>query len=203
MRSRAQNLFAVTYRNVPGKGVFAQGGLKFQTEESAMRRQYAAVLRTAPLEVLLGEASLWVLWPSTAAIWAFPLLLWRFSTDVAVLAAIGLFLAVQIAHMLFYRQWLNYAGFVLGNRALQGLVYAGSAAGFWFSGQWMKALALAAWLLLMATGVVQVVFTVPFLPLLTRLFSARPADQALWNVACTHARRTGIPVRDLQSAPKR
>jgi hypothetical protein len=67
----------------------------------------------------------------------------------------------------------------------------------------MKALALAAWLLLMATGVVQVVFTVPFLPLLTRLFSARPADQALWNVACTHARRTGIPVRDLQSAPKR
>ncbi len=46
-----------------------------------------------------------------------------------------------------------------------------------------KAMALAVWLALMATGVVQVLFTVPFTPALKRLFELGPADQALRNVA--------------------
>ena len=198
MSQPAKDLFAVEFRNYPGKGLYLKGGLKFKTDEDEMRRRYRPVLRLAPLEVLLGEAALWVLWPSTAAIWAFPLLLWLFRIDVAVLADIGVFLAVQVANLLFYSRPLNYAGFILGNRALQALAYAGCAVGLWFWGGPLKVLALAMWLLLMATGVVQVVFTVPFLPLLTRLFSQLPADQALWNIACSHAREAGIPLKELE-----
>ena len=189
MSAPSKSLFAVGYRNVPGKGVFASGGLKFASDEGALREQYADVLKTVPLETLLGEAALWVLWPSTAAIWAFPLLLWRLSVDMAVLASIALFLTVQVGHMLFYARRLNYAGFVLGNRALQLIVYAVWGIAFWRMDAPPKLVALAAWLLLMASGVVQVVFVVPFMPLLKRLFALRPADQALRNVALDHARR--------------
>ncbi len=179
----SQDLFAVEFRDVPGKGVVAAGGLKFQDDEQSLRRRYGVVLQSVSLEVLLGEAALWVLWPSTIAIWAFPLLLWRLSIDIAVLAAIGLFLAVQIAHMMFYRRWLNYAVFVLANRALQVVVYAGCAALFWSDGAPRKAIAAGVWLAVMATGVAQVIFVVPFLPLLKSFFNPRPADQALQNVA--------------------
>ncbi len=185
----AQDLFAVGFRDVPGKGVVAAGGLKFQDSEEALRRRYSRILERISLHVLIGEAALWVLWPSTVAIWMFPLLLWRLSADIAVLAAIGLFLAVQIAHMMFYRRWLNYVVFVLANRALQLVAYAGCAALFWSHGAPGKALAAAVWLLLMATGVVQVIFVVPFMPILKSFFAQRPADQALQNAARYHERR--------------
>jgi hypothetical protein len=192
-----KNLFDVEFRNAPGKGVFASGGLKFQSDEQELRRRYARVLNMVPLETLLGEAALWVLWPSTAAIWAFPLLLWPLPVDVAVLYAIGLFLTVQVAHMRFYSRRLNYAGFVLGNRALQGLGYIAGAAAFWRTGEGTKALALGAWLVLMASGVLQVIFVVPFVPILKRILELRPADQALENVVQYHLRhQTGPhPVR--------
>ncbi|MBI3696148.1 MAG: hypothetical protein HY238_15085 [Acidobacteria bacterium] len=189
MSRSSNNLFAVEYRNVPGKGVFASGGLKFQASEDEMRREHQALLRRVSLNTLLGEAALWVLWPSTAAIWAFPLLVWRLPIDMAVLAAIGLFLAIQIAHMLFYAQRLNYVGLLMGNRALQAVVYAACIAAFWLHGDWQRALAAGVWLVVMATGVVQVIFTVPFMPILKRLFALRPADQALQNVARYHGRR--------------
>ena len=189
MSAPSKDLFAVEFRNVPGKGVFASGGLKFQDDENALRRRYAKVLDTVSLNTLLGEAALWVLWPSTIAIWIFPALLWRLSIDVAVLVSIGVFLVAQIVHMLFYARWLNHVVFVLGNRALQILAYAACAAAFWIHGGPARPIALTAWLLLMATGVVQVVFVVPFLPILKRLFALRPADQALRNVACYYERR--------------
>jgi hypothetical protein len=177
------DFFAVSYRNVPGKGVFASGGLKFASDEAELRRQYAAALEQSPLAALLGEAALWVLWPSTAAIWAFPFLLWWLRIDLAILADIGLFWLVQIATMLFYSRPLNYAVFVLGNRLLQALGYALAAAAIWWLGAPLKALALAVWLLIMAFGVAQVIFVVPFVPLLRRLFDGTPADQALRRIA--------------------
>jgi len=194
-----KDLFAVEFRNIPDKGIFLKGGLKFRSDESETRRRYKPLLRRVPLEILLGEAALWVLWPSTAAIWIFPLLLLRLRIDIAVLVDIGIFFAVQIADMLFYSRTFNYVGFILANRALQALLYAMWGVWLWFSGGPAKVLALGAWLLLMATGVVQVVFTVPFLPLLTRVFSKLPADQALWRVACVRAREAGIPLDQLES----
>jgi hypothetical protein len=188
------DFFAVQYRNVPGKGVFAAGGLKFQRDETELRREYAPVLQHVSLESLLGEAALWVLWPSTAAIWAFPVLLWRLRTDFAILADIGVFWAVQIATMLFYARPLNYAVFVLGNRALQALAYAAAAAAMWFLGEPMKIVALAGWLLAMAFGVVQVIFVVPLVPLLRRLFEGTPADRALRFIARNYLREK--PVRE-------
>src|SRR5262249_39275950 len=124
MAACPEDLFAVEFRDVPGKGVVAARGLKFQEGEQALRRRYNAALQTTSLNVLLGEAALWVLWPSTIAIWAFPLLLWRLPIDISILVTIGLFLAIQIAHMTFYRRRLNYAAFVLANRALQVTAYA-------------------------------------------------------------------------------
>lgn len=192
MSVRSTNLFSVEFRSIAGKGLFAAGGLKFQDDEPALRRRYGFLLKLVPLDVLLGEAALWVLWPSTAAIWAFPFLLWPLAIDRAVLAAIAVFLAVQVAHMLFYAQRLNYAVFVLGNRALQVILYAAGALFFWHAGAITKIIALAGWLLLMATGILQVIFVVPFLPLLKYWFDRRPADQALRNIARYHARRAGL-----------
>lgn len=192
MRAGPRDIFAVEFRNVAGKALFGPGGLKFE-DEAKLRRRYAAVLEKTPLETLLGEAALWVLWPSTAAIWVFPVFLLRFSIDVAALASIGVFLVVQLAHMAFYSRRLNYALLVLGNRVLQGVYYAGWAAAFWRMGAATKVLALAVWLVLMATGVLQVIFVVPFLPVLKRVFARRPADQALHNVARYHERRSEPP----------
>ena len=192
MTPLSKNLFAVEFRNVPGKGLFASGGLKFKTDEATLRRQCAPLLDRVSIHTLLGEASLWVLWPSTAAIWVFPFLVWRLSIDWAILASIGVFLAVLVLNMLFYSRRLNYGVLVLGNRALQGVAYAGFAVAFWRTGMPVKIVALAAWLLLMALGVVQVIFVIPFVPLLKRVFARSPADQALRNVARHHARRAGI-----------
>jgi hypothetical protein len=189
----AEDFFAVSYRNVPGKGVFAIGGLKFHSDEAELRRKYARALESARLDALLGEAALWVLWPSTAAIWAFPLLVWRLRIDWAILADIGVFWAVQIVTMLFYSRPLNYGVFVLGNRGLQALAYAGFALWFWRAETAMKVVFLAAWLILMAFGVVQVIFVVPFVPLLRRLFERTPADQALRHIARRYEREKPSP----------
>jgi len=183
-----RDLFAVAYRNVPGKGLFASGGLKFQ-EEAALRREYGRVVERMGLEALIGEAAVWVLWPSTAAIWIFPWLLWLWRADAAVLASVGVFLVVQAAHMLFYARWLNYVGFVLANRLLQAVAYLGFVAAFWAAGSKAKAAGVTAWLVLMALGAAQVVFLAPFVPLLKVFFRRSPADQALMLVAKTAAGR--------------
>lgn len=189
MPAPPNDLFAVPFRSVPDKGLFAAGGLLFEGQEADIRREHAAALRKASLETLLGEATLWVLWPSTVAIWVFPFLLWKLPVDRAVLADVGVFLGVQIAHMLFYARWLNYALFALGNRAVQVMAYAAAGGWFWIAGQRGKIVALAAWLAFMALGVLQVIFVTPFLPLLKAVLSRRPANQALRNVARYHARR--------------
>lgn len=184
------NWFAVEYRNVAGKAVFTRGGLKFGSDETALRKQYAPALERVALETLLGEAAVWVLWPATAAIWAFPPLVWRLSVDRAILAAAGVFLLVQIAHMLFYARGLNYVVLVLANRLVQALLYTGAVAAMLRADQPGKAAALAAWLLLMALGVLPVIFSVPLAPLLKRVLPRPPADQALGHVARYHQRAT-------------
>jgi len=180
--------FTLHYRRVPGKGLFAAGGLRFRTEEADLCRDHPALLDRVPFARLLGEAALWVLWPSTAAIWAFPALLARLSVDYAILADIGLFLAVQVVTMLFYARPLNYALVLLGNRPLQAVVYLVWAVWMWRSGVPGKIVALAVWFPLMAFGIAQVIFVTPFLPLLKVLFSRAPADQALHQVARRHSR---------------
>jgi hypothetical protein len=187
----AEDFFDVPYRNIPGKGVFATGGLKFHNDEDELRQKYARALQSVRLEALLGEAALWVLWPSTAAIWVFPFLVWRLRIDWAILADIGVFWAIQIVTMLFYSRSLNYGVFILGNRALQALAYAAFAAGFWLAGTPLKVVSLAVWLILMAFGIVQVIFVIPFVPLLRRLFDRTPADQALRFIA--HQYEPGKP----------
>lgn len=189
MSYAAKDPFAVEYKTVPGKGLFVAGGLRFMTEEAEFRREHRAVVSRVPFQRLLGEASLWVLWPSTAAIWAFPALLWRLRVDYALLADIGVFLAVQVATMLFYARGLNYALLVLGNRPLQAVAYLAWAVVFWrIDGPGARVLALAVWFLLMAFGIAQVIFVTPFLPLLRVLFSRTPADQALRHVVRRYSR---------------
>lgn len=189
MPPSSQDPFSVEYRTVPGKGLFAAGGLRFKTEESDLRRDYPAALNQVPFGRLLGEAALWVLWPSTVAIWAFPLCLQFLRVDYAILADIGLFLAVQLATMLFYSRQLNVALFVLGNRPLQAGVYLVWGIVFWRAGVPSRILPLVIWFLLMAFGVAQVIFVTPFLPLLRGLFARSPADQALRHIARCYAAR--------------
>ncbi len=182
MAPSPQDPFSVEYRTIPGKGLFVAGGLRFKTEESDLRRDYPTVLDRVPFARLLGEAALWVLWPSTAAIWAFPAFLEFLRVDYALLADIGLFLTVQLVTMLFYSPALNLALFVLGNRPLQAGVYLAWGLVFWHAGVPSRILPLAIWFFLMASGVAQVIFVTPFLPLLRGLFSLPPADQALRHI---------------------
>lgn len=194
MPPSSQDPFSVEYRAVPGKGLFAAGGLRFKTEESDLRRDYPTVLDQVPFPRLLGEAALWVLWPSTLAIWAFPVLLWLLRVDFALLWTIGLFLAVQVISMLFYARRLNYVLFVLGNRLLQTVVYSLWALALWRMGAPLKVVALGSWLLLMAGGIAQVIFVTPFLPVLKWLFAHSPADQALFQVTRGYAQRLKEPI---------
>ncbi len=189
--AKSKDPWLAEYRRVPGKGLFLAGGLRFQTEEDAFRREFRKALERAPFERLLGEAALWVLWPSTAAIWVFPALLWRLRVDYALLADIGVFLAVQVATMLVYARRLNYALVVLGNRPLQGVVYLAWAFALWRAGETAKLPALAVWFALMAFGVAQVIFVTPFLPVLRLLFARAPADQALRQVARRYQKEPG------------
>jgi hypothetical protein len=188
MSRAAQDPFAVTYRQVAGKGIFAAGGLRFKTEEADLRREFPDVVKRIGVGRLLGEAALWVLWPSTVAIWAFPALLWRLRVDYAILADIGVFLGIQLVTMLFYSSRLNYSLLVFGNRPLQASVYLIWAVVYWRGESTVKILPLTIWFLLMAFGVAQVIFVTPFLPLLRVLFSRTPADQALRHIARGYGR---------------
>lgn len=116
-------LFAIDYEDVPGRGVIAEGGLKFRASEEYLRRYFAPILPFVSLNDLIGEAVFWSLTPGTMAVWAFPLLLYREGLRSALLLTLAVHASWEIVFQLVYIRPLNYLTFALGNRLLQAVGY--------------------------------------------------------------------------------
>lgn len=186
------DLFSVDYKNIPGQCVYTQGGLKFRTDEDALRRYFAPILSYVSLKELIGEAVFWSMLPSALAIWVFPFLLYTQGVLFAVITTIVLYLIAEIGHIIFYLKPLNYIVFVLGNNLLSLVVYIIWVAILILSGSIVETVILGAWFLFFALGLNQIIFLFPLIPILAKLFSLPPSDQVLRNIGWYYAKKLGI-----------
>jgi len=104
-------LFSVDYNNVPGKCIYAKGGLKFRADEESLSRYFAPILPHVSLNDLIGEAVFWILLQSTIAIWIFPFLLYTHGILYVIVVSIILYLIVAIVSLLVYIRPMNYIVF--------------------------------------------------------------------------------------------
>lgn len=184
-------LFSVSYQNVPGQCVYAQGGLKFRADEDKLRRYFSPILPHISLNDLIGEAVFWSMLPSTLAIWIFPFLIYSQGVPFALTVAIILYLVSEIFHMVFYLKPLNYLIFILGNQFLSLIFYIVWGAILIISGSMINAIILGVWFLFHTLGGNQIVFLLPLTPLLAKFFLP-PSDQILRNVGWYYGRKFGL-----------
>lgn len=178
-------LFAVEYQDVPGRGVFAYGGLKFRASEQSLRRYFAPVLPFISLNDLIGEAVFWILMPSTIAIWTLPLLLYLKGLPWALIWTFGLYVLSHIVHLFVYIKPLNYLVFILGKRMLQLVAYVVLAIVFAFTGHISWTITLAAVFLFYVVGLDVVFVSVLTLP----LNSLPTSDQLLRLIGWHYGRK--------------
>jgi len=180
-------LFAIDYQDVPGRGVIAQGGLKFRAREESLCRYFATILPFVSLNDLIGEAVFWSLMPSTAAIWTFPLFLYLKGFPSALVWMLAVHLLAQVTHLLVYIKPLNYLVFVLGNRALQIVAYLIVGIVYGLTGHITWAIALVAVFLLYALGLPEIVIGILTFPV-SRLPTS---DQLLRLIGWHYGRKHG------------
>lgn len=182
-------LFLLDYKNVPGRNIYARGGLKFRADEHSLRHYFAPILPYVTLNDLIGEAVFWSVLPSTLAIWTFPIVFYRGEFIIIVIA---LYVLAQILHMTIYLKWLNYLVFVFSNKLLEFLFYAILAGVFMQNGSVFAAVILGIVFLFFAIGGDEFHFGLIMLALLshawfrpfTKRFLYLPrSDQILWNVS--------------------
>jgi len=194
-------LFSVSYQDLPGRGVIAQGGLKFRASEESLRRYFAPILPYVSLEDLIGEAVFWVLAPSTVAIWTFPCLLYFKGLGLAIAWTIGINIALHVVHLFVYVRALNYLIFVLSNRLLQLLAYVVVGTVFGLTGHLAWTIALGIAFLFYAVGLDVICFGVLIFPF-HYLFVALPtSDQVLRRVGWYHGSKHGENPRDWKMYP--
>ena len=181
-------LFAVEYQDIPGRGVLAQGGLKFRASERSLSRYFAPILPFVTLNDLIGEAVFWILIPSTIVVWTLPLLLYLTGLPWALAWTIGLYLLAHVIHLLVYIKPLNYLVFILGNRILQFIAYIILAAVFAFTTHIDWAITLATMFLYFALGL-DVIFVSPLTLVLTRFVGLPTSDQLLRLVGWYYGRK--------------
>ncbi len=181
-------LSAVEYRDVSGRGVVAQGGLKFRASEQSLSRYFAPILPFVTLNDLIGEAAFWILMPSTIAVWTLPLLLYLTGLPWALTWTIGLYLLAHIIHQLVYFKSLNYIVFMLGNRILQFVVYLFLAIVFANTNHLDWTITLAAMFLCIALGL-DVIFVSPLTLVLNRFVGLPTSDQLLRLIGWHYARK--------------
>lgn len=185
-------LFSIDYKNVPGQGVYAHGGLKFRADENSLSRFFAPILSYVSLNDLIGEAVFWCLLPSTLAAWTFPLIFYRI--ELIIIAPV-LYVLARIFHMCIYLKPLNYLIFVFANKLLQFIFYAILAIVFIlkggsseFNSPVVPALILGIVFLFFAFGGDEFIFGLTMLslllcyPFLKKFLFLPPSDQILWNV---------------------
>jgi hypothetical protein len=181
-------LFAVEYQDVAGRGVIAQGGLKFRASEQSLRHYFAPILPFVSLNDLIGETVFWILMPSTIAIWAFPPLLYLTEFPWALVWMFGLYILLQVVHLLLYIKLLNYVVFILGNKVLQFIAYVVLVVASALTGHIAWAIALAAVFLFYAVGVSEIFASILTFPM-NRFVGLPTSDQLLRLIGWYYGRK--------------
>jgi len=184
--------FAVEYNDVEGQGVYARGGLKFRADEASLRRYFAEILPHVSLNDLIGEATFWLLLPSTAAVWLFPVFLYFWGIASAVLATAAVYVFATVSHFLIYSKPVNYLVLLFSQRVPRLIVYAGWATIFLLKGLAAKALVVGAAFLFFAFGLESRMFATLLTPVYATLFSLAPSDLVLRNVGWYHGLKRGL-----------
>ncbi|MFI5339710.1 MAG: hypothetical protein ACHQ7N_07720 [Candidatus Methylomirabilales bacterium] len=185
-------LFAIDYKNVDGQGVYARGGLKFRADEESLRRYFAEILPHVSLNDLIGEATVWLLLPSTTAFWLFPVLLYYLDISFAVCATAAVYLVATVSHFLIYSKPVNHLVLLFSQRVPRLIAYAGWATILLLKGLTMKAIVLGASYLFFGFGVEARMIATLLAPVYAKLFSLPPSDQVLRNVGWYYAEKHGI-----------
>ena len=183
-------LFSVDYQDVPGRGVIAQGGLKFRASEESLCHYFAPVLPYVSLNDLIGEAVFWILMPSTVAIWTFPFFLYSEGLPSALVWTLAVHLVAKVVHLLVYIKPLNYLVFVLGNGILQGIAYLVAAVVCALTGHLPWAVALVGVFLAYAVGVADICVGILTFPV-NRFVGLPTSDQLLRLIAWYYGRKHG------------
>jgi hypothetical protein len=183
----SMGLFAVEYQDVPGRGVIAQGGLKFRASEEALSRYFAPILPYVSLNELIGEAVFWITIPSAITIWAFPLFLYLYGLPLGLLLALGLHVIAEVIHQIVYIKLLNYLSF-FGNRMVQIMAYIILGIVFGFTGHGTWTIALAGVLTFYAVGLSEVLMSVVDI-FLAKFVGIPKSDQLLRLIGWHYGRK--------------
>lgn len=181
-------LFAVEYQDVEGRGVIAQGGLKFRASEDSLCHYFAPILPFVSLNDLIGEAVFWILMPSTIAVWAFPLLLYMKGLPSALVWSFGLHILAYVIHLLVYIKPLNYLVFILGNKVLQFVAYVVLVVVCALTGHIAWAIALAVVFLFYVVSVSEILVSILTFPV-NRLVGLPTSDQLLRLIGWYYGRK--------------
>jgi hypothetical protein len=185
-------LFAVDYKSVEGQGVYAYGGLRFRADEASLRRYFAEILPHVSLNDLIGEATFWLLLPSTIAAWVLPVLLYYLDISAAIYMTAGIYLVATASDFLVYSKPVNYLVLLFSQKVPRLLAYAGWVTLLLFKGLTTKAVILGAFYLFLGFGLEGRIFASLLTPLYAMLFSLPPSDQVLRNVGWYYAEKRGV-----------
>jgi hypothetical protein len=196
-------LFWLDYKNVPGQGVYAQGGLKFRFTEETLKEYFGPILSYVSLNDLIGEAVFWTMLPTYLAVYIFPFILYYKGILVSIVTAAVVFLIAEIYHLSFYNKPLNYLAFFLGSTLPQSILYAVFLVLFIRSGSVAKIAVLVVQFLASFLGIYQVfAFIIDFpLVIINRayfqktkefLFLPSSSDQILINIGRYYAKKFRI-----------
>jgi len=191
LHTKRKELFSLNYQNVPGQCVYAEGGLKFRADENMLRHYFAPILSYISLNELIGEATFWSLFPSTLAIWVFPIFLYFKGISFALIATLILSIIVDIIHQVFYVKLINYVIFILTNKLLALIVYFILTIVLIRFNSLKQAIVLIAWGLFSISGLIEIIFF-PIDLILVKFFGLSKSDQVLRNIGWYYGRKLGL-----------
>ena len=177
-------LFAVKYQDVPGRGVIAQGGLKFRATEESLSHYFSSILPFVSLNDLIGEAVFWIIMPSTITLWIFPILIYKQGLPLSLLWIVLLHVALYIIHLFIYVKPLNYLVFVLANPFVEFSFYIITGIYFVYLGHISWAIAMGSVFIFYKVGLDVVLISALTFPI--NRFVGLPTSDALIKLIGWH-----------------
>jgi hypothetical protein len=88
--------------------IFTKRGLKISFEKKELQNYFGRLLDKRPLECLIGETAYWVLIPSLAAIYSFPIVLFITKSPLyTLMASLGLMMSMSLFNQSSYNFFIN------------------------------------------------------------------------------------------------
>lgn len=90
------------------KAIQIKGGMKIGFSRQELEDYFNILLEERPLERMAGEAACWVLIPSTAGVYSFPIILWvTQSLALASLGSLGFMMSFSLLNQGAYNYFIN------------------------------------------------------------------------------------------------